>query len=75
MSVASEKHCIIECLHPALSSLRNNYMIVIVNVNSNLSLLPRNTLFKCILLFADNNTTNISVTYVHDILKDYEQHL
>ena len=75
MSIASEKHCIIECLHPALSSLRNNYMSVIFNVNNNLSLLPRNTLFKYILVFADNNITDISAAYVHDNLKVYEEHL
>ena len=72
MYIGSEEHCIINCLHPNPTSLRNNYLNAIFLINLNLRKLPRNLLFKYIILFSDCNITSASANYIHDILQLYK---
>jgi hypothetical protein len=69
--VGSEQHCLIECYHPILSTIRNKYLSAIFKINPMLKYLPRDCLFKYILLFTDKSILQLSAKYIHDVLTIY----
>ena len=69
ISIGTEEHCLMECLHPALYTIRNKYFDTIFHVNKQLCVLPRKMLFKYIMLFSDVNHTRDSAKYVFQILE------
>lgn len=73
MFIGTEEHCVIKCLHPNPTSLRNNYLNAIFLINPNLNKLPRSMLFKYVILFNDRNITKITAKYIYDILHIYKK--
>ena len=66
--VGDEFHCLMECLHPFLSKMRNEYLLKIFKINPQLKYLPRSTLFVYIMSFQDNNLINLTANYVQYVL-------
>ena len=71
--IGSEEHCLMECFHPKLTGIRNTYLHEIFRINNNLKQLPRNLLFKYIILFTDINIISQSAAYIYTILQIYKQ--
>jgi hypothetical protein len=66
--LANEKHCVIECVHPVLLSLRNNFLSIIFGINNKLKYLPIHSLFNYIMLFTDTNILRECAKYIHKIV-------
>ena len=66
--IGSEEHCLMECVHPNLTYIRNKYLNEIFTINSNLRQLPRHLLFKYLILFTDTNIMLLSASYIFDVL-------
>jgi hypothetical protein len=71
MSIGSEQHCIIECFHPTLFNIRNNFLKEIFKINKELCKLPRYCLFKYILLFSDQTIILPCTKYISEIFNAY----
>ena len=70
--IGNEFHCIMECLHPTVTQIRNVYLHKIFNINAALKSFPRNTLFLYIMSFKDTSLINVTAKYIKDIIETYE---
>ena len=68
-TVGSEKHYLMECFHPSLANLRNQFLTNIFKINPFLQSLPRDCLFKYILCFTDKSIIDITAKYVNNVLR------
>jgi exonuclease III len=68
MTVGTEKHCIIECINPTVTNLRNIFLSTIFRINPSLRKLPREYLFQYLILFTDNTIMLETAQYISNIL-------
>jgi hypothetical protein len=71
ISIGTEYHCIMECYHPELTMLRNNYLKIIYQINPSLRKFNRVTLFKYIILCSDTTILNVTSKFIHEIVNMY----
>ena len=67
--IGNELHCIMKCFHPTLVNLRNTFLSDIFKINSNLQKLPRETLFKYILIASDQSIVKVTGQYFGNVMK------
>ena len=70
--VQDKYHCIMECFHPEVTILRNNYLENIYKIKPAFKKFNRTTLFKYIILVSDTNIINLTSKFLHDIDNMYK---
>lgn len=68
-----EIHCLMKCLHPTLTALRNSYLLEIFKINPQLKKLSRETLLNYILLASDFSITPLTGQYFSYIINVFRQ--
>lgn len=71
--VGNEFHCLMECIHPTLTSLRNQYLSNIFNINPSFKYLSRNNLFQYLTCFHDTSIIEVSAQYIQSVFTIYSK--
>ena len=72
INIGTEYHCIMECFHPDVAILRNNYLENIYKIKPAFKKFNRTTLFKYIILVSDTKIINVTSKFLHDIDNMYK---
>ena len=66
--IGNEIHCLMKCLHPTLTTLRNRYLSDVFKINHQLNKLSRETFLKYILLASDYSIIKLTGQYFFDVI-------
>ena len=71
--IGDEKHYFLKCSHEKFLSIRNMFKENLYRINSNLTLLPDDSLFIYLIALKDKEFTHLTGEYVFKILQLYKE--